>query len=384
MTKKMHVKILGKPATSVLKWMGQQGWSYTDAYRVVVRLASAELSPATIQTGMADGKNAKYAFGTALLTGEEINTLNAARNTPPATETLEAVKMATAGLLEQIAALQSKLAAGSGTTAMTTGTTIAKIRVERYDGSKDTLKATTLPAVFHRVLKLAEARRNIMLVGPAGCGKSYLAKLIAKTLGLSFGSVSCSGGMSESHFVGRCVPNIRTGEDVWRGTAYTSCYGDGGVFLADEWDAVDANVAICVNGSLANGRLAVPRVEAPEITRHEDFLMIATANTFGRGATRVYAGRNQLDEATLDRFRIGTVECDYDPAVELHVCPADSIRQPLQALRQRIDAAGLRRVLSTRYLEDAYIMHRHAGWGAKEIIDTFQAGWSADERAKVK
>jgi hypothetical protein len=40
------------------------------------------------------------------------------------------------------------------------------------------------------------------------------------------------------------------------------------------------------------------------------FVCIAAANTFGTGADRQYVGRNQLDESTLDRFRIGQIELD--------------------------------------------------------------------------
>jgi cobaltochelatase CobS len=39
------------------------------------------------------------------------------------------------------------------------------------------------------------------------------------------------------------------------------------------------------------------------------------ANTFGTGADRQYVGRNQLDESTLDRFRIGQIERDYDSEI---------------------------------------------------------------------
>ena len=81
---------------------------------------------------------------------------------------------------------------------------------------------------------------------------------------------------------------------------------NGGVFLFDEIDAADANVLLVVNSALANGRMSVPsRHDQPVAKKHSEFVCIAAANTFGRGADRVYVGRNELDEATLDRFRIG-------------------------------------------------------------------------------
>jgi MoxR-like ATPase len=50
------------------------------------------------------------------------------------------------------------------------------------------------------------------------------------------------------------------------------------------------------------------------IQRHPDFVAIAAANTFGRGADRQYVGRYQLDAATLDRFVM--LSWEYDSALE--------------------------------------------------------------------
>ena len=55
---------------------------------------------------------------------------------------------------------------------------------------------------FAEILDLAAQRMEILMVGPAGCGKSHLAEQIAKALGLRFGSISCSAGMSEGQITG--------------------------------------------------------------------------------------------------------------------------------------------------------------------------------------
>jgi cobaltochelatase CobS len=248
-----------------------------------------------------------------------------------------------------------------------------------------TLENATLPSVFPRVLALAAARRNIMLVGPAGCGKTYIGNLTARALGLRFGSLSCTSGMSEAHLLGRAIPNIADGTTTFQGTDFLDLYENGGVFLLDELDAADPNLLLAINSAIANGYCNVPnRPEKPRAQRHPDFVLIATANTFGRGANRQYAGRNQLDEATLDRFRVGMIECDYEEAVEQTVCPNSELRGVCQAIRRRIQANGLRRIMSTRFIADAYVMHSVAGWTVSEIVDTFFEGWSADEAAKVR
>jgi cobaltochelatase CobS len=161
-------------------------------------------------------------------------------------------------------------------------------------------------AKFARVLKLAAARRNVLLVGPAGTGKTHLAQQVAQALGLDFAFISCSAGMSEGQLMGRLVPTGEGGKFEYLRSEFVRCYEEGGVFLFDEMDAADSNTMIVINSALANGHMAVPnRPESPVARKHPDFVCIAAANTFGTGADRQYVGRNQMDEATLDRFRIG-------------------------------------------------------------------------------
>lgn len=264
------------------------------------------------------------------------------------------------------------------------GSQIKKLIIERWDGKKVEMKNPTLPAVYEDVLDLAKCRRHTMLVGPAGCGKTYLAGLVARSLDMPLRMLSCTAGMSEGHLVGRAVPDLKTGKTHFNTTGFVETYEKGGVFLLDELDAADPNLLLAINAALAGSEFELPaRPDDPIAKKHPNFICIATANTFGRGATRVYAGRNQLDEATIDRFRIGTVECDYDMAVERKLCPADEIREKCQLIRKKIEDAGLRRVMSSRFMEDAYIMHTKSKWDLSKILDVYFKGWTGDEKLKV-
>lgn len=261
---------------------------------------------------------------------------------------------------------------------------VKTIEVKLASGKVIKLKNKVVPAVFDTVLALAQARRNVMLVGPAGCGKTHLGALIAQSLGLEFGSISCTSGTSENHLLGHKVPNLQTGKNEFQGTEFLARYENGGVFLLDELDAADPNVLLAINSAIANDYCNVPnRAKNPRAERHPDFILIATANTFGRGANRVYAGRNQLDEATLDRFRIGMVECDYDPIIEASLCPDDDLRNALTDVRAKAEASGLRRIVSTRFMQDAYVMHKSAGWDKRQVLKILFSGWSREEMAKV-
>lgn len=67
---------------------------------------------------------------------------------------------------------------------------------------KGTKEVKTFEGIFHnefeRVLKLAQARMNIFIYGPTGCGKSHLCKQVADALDLPFYFVSCTAGMGEA------------------------------------------------------------------------------------------------------------------------------------------------------------------------------------------
>jgi hypothetical protein len=238
-------------------------------------------------------------------------------------------------------------------------------------------------AALPRCVRLAAARRNILLVGPAGSGKTHLAGQVAQALGLPFAHIACSAGMSEGQLTGRLLPVGDGGRFEYVRSEFVKCYEEGGVFLFDEIDAADANTLLVLNAALANGRMALPnRPDNPEAVKHPEFVCVAAANTFGTGADRQYVGRNQLDESTLDRFRIGQVEVDYDPDVEADLCPTDGLRGRLQGYREAIRANRLRRVVSTRFLRDAFVMTQ-AGDTDADVDTALFAGWSGDEVRKV-
>ncbi len=236
---------------------------------------------------------------------------------------------------------------------------------------------------FAEILDLAAQRMEILMVGPAGCGKSHLAEQIAKALGLRFGSIACSAGMSEGQITGRLIPSGEAGRFEYQRSQFVEFYEEGGVFLLDEIDAADANVLLVINQALANGHLPVPnRLTNPQAKRHPDFVLLAAANTFGNGANRMYVGRNQLDESTLDRFRIGQVVLDYDPELERSILSDSDLLQRLWTIRGKVSDCQLRRVISTRFIAKAATMQA-AGWTSEKIVGQLVCGWTQDERSKV-
>lgn len=258
---------------------------------------------------------------------------------------------------------------------------VVKIEIVRPDGSSHKVEGHTRPE-FKEALLSVSCGLNVLLIGPAGSGKTHLAHQLAEALGRPFASVSCTAGMSESAFQGWLIPGDG-GAFQYLSSDFVKMYETGGVFLFDEIDAADSNTLLFVNQALANGSFFLPiRKNASVVKRHSDFVCIAAANTFGTGASQSYAGRERLDESTLDRFRAGTIVLDYDRAFERKVVAPDLLAWGW-AIRKRISEARLSRVMSTRFLLDATRLLK-AGKSVKAIQDTYFIGWKADDRTKVE
>lgn len=239
-----------------------------------------------------------------------------------------------------------------------------------------------LPECFPRMLKLAAARKNIMLVGPAGCGKTHIAAVLAKALSLDYASQSCSAGVSESSFTGWLIP-IKNGEFVHVPAEFIRVYEHGGVFLIDEIDASDPNVLVFINQALANDHFFLPqRFNKTKVVKHKDFIAIAAANTIGTGPDAMYTARNALDEATRDRFRIGMIIMGYSPAVEEKIVDKDVLEWG-RKIRAIIETHRMRKLLSTRVMKDATDMIRGQGWTMDDVREAYYADWSPEEKRIV-
>jgi MoxR-like ATPase len=232
---------------------------------------------------------------------------------------------------------------------------------------------------FERILQLAQQRKNIMLVGPAGCGKTHLASQIAQGLGLDYSSQSCTAGMSESMLTGWLLPIEKSGQFVYVQSEFIRIYENGGVFLLDEMDAADPNVLVFINQALANKQFTLPqRFEKPLVKQHKDFVCIAACNTFGSGADAMYHGRNALDAATLDRFKVGMISMDYSEEIERKLVSPEVLTWGL-SIRNTIDNHKLRRVMSTRFLRDATDMVESQDWTMEDVKQAYFSDWSKEE-----
>lgn len=225
-----------------------------------------------------------------------------------------------------------------------------------------------------RVIQICAINHPIMMVGPAGSGKTTIGNQTAKALNLPFYITSTINDTHE-------LTGFVDGHGAYHRRPFRDAFEYGGVWVADEIDAWDASALLAANSALANGYSVFPDSPAP-IYRHPNFRMIATANTFGHGADRVYVGRNELDAASLDRF--ATINVDYDTTLERILCNGNvDWLQYVWRIRKAVNERKIRHVVSTR----AIIMGSAAlqiGIPRNEVEDIYLfKGMSAKDREKI-
>lgn len=189
---------------------------------------------------------------------------------------------------------------------------------------------------FNNILNLVDADVPVLLVGPAGSGKNHTLEQVAESLDLEF---YFSNAVTQEHK----ITGFTDANGFYHETQFFKAFKNGGLFFLDEMDASIPEVLLILNSAIANRYFDFPkgRVEA-----HEDFRIVAAANTFGNGADNMYVGRSQLDAATLDRFAV--LDFDYDENVESQLAVSPELFDFIKESRRVIDENGIRYVLSMR------------------------------------
>ena len=218
--------------------------------------------------------------------------------------------------------------------------------------------------------KLVEAgMRNIWMVGPAGCGKSTMARMTAKELNLPYLCISCGIGTSATEFLGYKYPTRES-------TKFAEYYAKPSIILIDEMTALDPAVGQVLNAALANDEI---ETTTGLVSRNPECIIIATSNTFGSGASRQYVANNQLDASTIDRFIGGIIEVDYSVDYESQY-DIDVVNY-VWKLRECIKACNIRRIASTRMIQSGTRMKKAY---FKNWKDMLICNWTDTEREMVK
>ncbi|MBL4656275.1 MAG: AAA family ATPase [Bacteroidia bacterium] len=209
---------------------------------------------------------------------------------------------------------------------------------------------------YATILALSKQRKNILLYGPSGCGKAHAARQISLALELPYSYQKCTQNLTESVFT--------AGE-------FIKIYKNGGVFLISE---IDSNPAILtfINHAILGDNFILPgQHDDPMITKHKDFICIATARSL-----------NEFNEGNIEAFRVGIVPMDYSQEVEELLVDCRVLEWG-RNIRNEITRNKLSRTLTTKFMIDASDMMRSEEWTNDMIRNSYFADWSASERKQI-
>lgn len=217
-------------------------------------------------------------------------------------------------------------------------------------------------------------RKNILLKGPTGGGKSTAALLGAKALGLSYDYIG------QIDIPQQVVGYVHPVSGEYITTPFVEQFINGGVFVAEEGDAWSPRATLALNIPLANDYITLP--DGRKFERHPDCVIIMCTNTWGTGATAEYVGRNKLDNAFLDRFAIKMM-WEYDTDLERAAAGDDIVVDAVQLCRFNADKAGIKVTISPRCSIDIADMVR-SGFTMKEAMEmNFLSSLDREQRKTV-
>lgn len=235
-------------------------------------------------------------------------------------------------------------------------------------------KAGTVHKQFEQLLDYVRAGIHTYLPGEAGGGKTTAARQVAKVLEVPFYSVSANPQMSKHDLFG-----YMDAHGNYVGTELYDAVKHGGVYLIDELDAAKGDILTAINSVVDSS----PEVSFPHerVTKHDDFIVISSGNTIGKGATADYQ-RNKIDGATLDRFSF--ITWDYDEALEREFSENDTWVDTVQRIRKIVHETGTRMLVTPRAsLTGAKLLA--VGRPFDEVLDTvIFKGIAPDTANKIK
>lgn len=224
---------------------------------------------------------------------------------------------------------------------------------------------------FPKLLRLVANGAHVYLPGSPGTGKSHAAEQVAQALGWKFGSISFGPTTPESRLLGGMTANGEFFEPMLlQLLRYCMDNPDSGaVYCLDEMDNGHGGVQATLNSLMANGWITAPNGDHLTVGRNLSF--VACANTYGTGPTAEFAGRNKLDAATLNRFRMLPWEIDLgvEEVLVRRELPdqqtADAWLDVWRTTRRNVEDHGLK----------IFVTPRGAVYGAQDIA----AGFSIEE-----
>ncbi len=213
---------------------------------------------------------------------------------------------------------------------------------------------------FETLYKFVRIGLPVMLIGPTGSGKSVCAGQIAEALGIKM--YYTNNASEEYKLLG-----FTDAHGKYKETQFYKAFRDGGLFFLDEIDNSHPSALLSLNSAIgaADGYIYMAFEDGEFTKAHKDFRIIAAANTWGNGASRLYCGRSELDAASLDRFV--QVYFDYDIRLEKSIVSDDDLLRFFWDFRKVVNDCGIRHTVTTRNIVYAQKM-KNFGFTIEEIL----------------
>lgn len=170
--------------------------------------------------------------------------------------------------------------------------------------------------LFGRTDELAQvraclkAKRNVLLEGPVGVGKTHLALAVTREMSLPVFRVDGDSRYSEQKLSGWFDPPTVIkkgfGKDAFVPGPLVQAMQEGGILFINELNRLPEGVQNILLPAIDERMILVPRLG--EIRAKEGFLVIATQNP------KEFVATSHLSEAILDRFEL--VVLDYQTEEE--------------------------------------------------------------------
>src|ERR1700743_410261 len=190
----------------------------------------------------------------------------------------------------------------------------AEIRefLEGYVIGQDTAKRTLAVAVYNHYKRIQAGEKgrdsrcepveltksNILMLGPTGCGKTYLAQTLAKMLNVPF-AIADATALTEAGYVGEDVENILL--KLIQAADYDVKRAETGIIYIDEVDKIAHKSE---NPSITRDPAGSGRPQGGRNHPHQEFIQIDTTNVlFIVGGA--FAGLDTIIEGRVGKKGLG-------------------------------------------------------------------------------